>query len=161
WMIAAITLFPLLRLSPDALTLSYGQVNIFIALLVLLDLSSAIRFGSQTLPRGILLGIAAAIKLTPLIFIAFLVVTRQFRPATGALPPFLPSPLGPRVIAPTSSWVYWSTQVFNPKPSGTLLYISDQNLLSAIQRIIGALRTPVILVPFDVLFALGGLAVAA
>lgn len=161
WVIAAIALFPLLQLSPDALTLSYGQVNIFIALLVLLDLSSAIRFGSHTLPRGILLGIAAAIKLTPLIFIAFLVVTRQFRAATAALAAFLLCTLGALVVAPHSSWIYWSTQVFNAKHSGNLLYISDQNLQSAIQRIIGAHLALIILVPFGVLFALGGLAVAA
>jgi alpha-1,2-mannosyltransferase len=60
WIIAGIALFPILQLSPDALTLSYGQVNFFIAFLVLLDLTSTIRFGTHTLPRGILLGIAAA-----------------------------------------------------------------------------------------------------
>jgi len=128
WIIAAIALFPILQLSPDALTLSYGQVNFFIALLVLLDLTSTIRFGAHTLPRGILLGIAAAIKLIPLIFIAFLILTRQFRAAMAALAAFLLCTLGALAIAPRSSWVYWSAEVFNAKHSGNLLYISDQNL---------------------------------
>jgi alpha-1,2-mannosyltransferase len=161
WIIASIALFPILQLRPDALTLSYGQVNFFIALLVLLDLTSTIRFGAHTLPRGSLLGIAAAIKLIPLIFIAFLILTRQFRAAMTALAAFLLCTLGALAIAPRSSWVYWSTEVFNAKHSGNLLYISDQNLQSAIQRIIGAHLTLAILTPLSAVFALAGLQVAA
>src|SRR5215813_14236917 len=161
WIIAAIALFPLLQLSPDAFILSYGQVNYFVALMVLLDLSISIRFGGHTLPSGVLLGIAAAIKLEPLIFIAFLILTRQFRTAATAFATFLLCTLGAFAIARHSSWIYWSAEVFNAKRSGNLLYISDQNLQSAIQRIIGHTSDAAVLVFISAVFALGGLAVAA
>jgi alpha-1,2-mannosyltransferase len=63
WIIAGISLFPALRLDPALLTLDYGQINLCITLMVLADLTSR-----AALPRGVLVGIAAAIKLTPLIF---------------------------------------------------------------------------------------------
>ena len=94
WVGSTIVLLPVVLLDPDNLTLSFGQINFFIALLVLLDLTSAVTWRSRTLPRGVLLGIAAAIKLTPLIFIAFLFLTRQFRAGVTALVTFLACSLG-------------------------------------------------------------------
>jgi alpha-1,2-mannosyltransferase len=122
---------------------------------------NTIRFGAHTLPRGILVGIAVAIKLIPLIFVVLLILTRQFRAAMTALTTFLLCTLGALAIAPRSSWAYWSTEVFNAKHAGNLLYISDQNLQSTIQRIAGAHLTFVILTPLSAFFALAGLEVAA
>jgi alpha-1,2-mannosyltransferase len=87
--VALLVLFPVLRLSPDLLTLDYGQVNFLIALLIMADLAGTVRLRSRPLPRGLLLGFAAAVKLTPLIFIPFLVLTRQFRAAATAIGSFL------------------------------------------------------------------------
>jgi hypothetical protein len=61
WATAAIILFPALLLSPDLSTLDFGQVNFLIALLILLDLTCVISVRSHTLPRGVLLGVAAAL----------------------------------------------------------------------------------------------------
>jgi alpha-1,2-mannosyltransferase len=61
----------------------FGQINLFLMLLVIADLCrrppgkySAI---ARWVPRGILIGIAAAIKLTPGLFIVYLAVVRQWR----------------------------------------------------------------------------------
>ena len=161
WVGSTIVLLPVVLLDPDNLTLSFGQINFFIALLVLLDLTSAVKWRSRTLPRGVLLGIAAAIKLTPLIFIAFLFLTRQFRAAVTALVTFLACSLAALVIAPHSASLYWSTDIFEAHRSGNLLYISDQNLHSALQRIIGAPPSPILLGLLTVALAAGGLALAA
>jgi alpha-1,2-mannosyltransferase len=160
WAIAALVLLPVSLLSPDLLTLDFGQVNFLIALLVLLDLTSAITVRSHTAPRGVLLGIAAALKLTPLIFIPFLLVTRQFRAGVTALGAFLLCSLGAFAITPRSSLLYWSKEIFNPRRSGNLLYVSDQNLHSALQRVMAAPPSPLLLGSLTLLFAVGGLAAA-
>lgn len=160
WVGSAIALLPVVLLDPDNLTLSFGQINFFIALLVLLDLTSTVTWRSRTLPRGVLVGIAAAIKLTPLIFIPFLFLTRQFRAGVTALVTFLACSLGALVIAPHSAQLYWSTEIFDARRSGNLLYISDQDLHSALQRVIGAPPARMLLLGLTVLFIAGGLAVA-
>ena len=160
WATTALALFPALRLGPDLLTLDLGQVNLLIALLVLLDLTCVIRMPPHTVPRGVLLGITAAVKLTPLIFIPFLLATRQLRVGATALGTFLLCSLGTFAIAPHSSLLYWSTEIFNARRSGNLLYISDQNLSSALQRMMAAPPPPLLLDSLTILSAVGGLAVA-
>lgn len=172
--IAALVLLPVARLDPAALTLALGQVNIVIVLLVLADLTCVLRVGSRTrgggsgvVPpaggsmRGIGVGIAAAVKLTPLIFIPFLLLTRQFRAAAVALGTFLLCSLGIFAVAPHSSWLYWSTEIFDDRRSGNLRYISDQNLASALQRFTGGPVAPLLVGLSAAVFACGGLALAA
>ena len=160
WVIAVIVLFPVLWLSPDLLTFDFGQINFLIVLLVLLDLTCRIDVRSHTLPRGVLLGVAAALKLTPLIFIGWLLLTRQFRSAATALATFLICSLGAFALTPHSWLVYWSSEVFNEKRPGNLLFMSDQNLHSAVERMIGAPPAPLLLYSLTLLFAIGGLAIA-
>ena len=55
--------------------LAFGQINIFLMLLVIADFArSPVTPMGKRLPRGVLIGIAAAIKLTPLLFIVYLAV---------------------------------------------------------------------------------------
>lgn len=158
--LAACLLLPVLLLDPDRLTVSLGQVNFFVALLALTDLTCTLRIGQRTVPRGVLLGLAAAIKLTPLIFVPLLLLTRQFRAASVASLTFLLCSLGMLAIAPRSSGLYWSTEILDDKRSGNLLYVSDQNLHSALQRLIGSPPAPLLLGVLTVLLAGGGLAAA-
>jgi alpha-1,2-mannosyltransferase len=172
--IAALALLPVARLDPAALTLALGQINIVIVLLVLADLTCVLRVSTRTrggsrgvVPpassstRGIGVGIAAAVKLTPLIFIPFLLLTRQFRAAGIAFGTFLMCSLGIFAVAPHSSWLYWSTEIFDDRRSGNLRYISDQNLASALQRFAGGPVAPLLVGLVAALFASGGLALAA
>ncbi len=58
----------------------FGQINILLMLLVIADLARRddTTFGRRV-PRGLLIGLAAAIKLTPGLFIVYLAVARQWR----------------------------------------------------------------------------------
>jgi alpha-1,2-mannosyltransferase len=58
----------------------FGQINILLMLLVIADLTRRddTDFGRRV-PRGVLIGLAAAIKLTPGLFIVYLAVARQWR----------------------------------------------------------------------------------
>ena len=66
-------------LEPFRQTLSFGQINIYLALLVLVDLLVLGRRGSKW--TGVGIGLATAIKLTPGIFIIYLLVVGRWRAA--------------------------------------------------------------------------------
>lgn len=152
---------PVMLLRPDLDTLLIGQINIFIVLMVVTDLTCVIRLRSRTVPRGVLVGMAAAVKLTPLIFIPFLVLTRQFRAALTAAGTFVVCTLGTFVLAPHTSWHYWRTEIFDSGRSGNLLYVSDQNLRSALQRMIGTPAPRSLLDALTIVLAGAGLVLAA
>ncbi len=60
--------------------LGFGQINVLLMGLCLADLyRSDTSLLGRYLPRGVLVGVAAAIKLTPILFIVYFVVTRQRR----------------------------------------------------------------------------------
>ena len=62
---------------PVLQTLGFGQINLILMAMVLVDL---VAWESKPW-SGVLVGIAAGIKLTPLVFVAYLVVVRRYRAA--------------------------------------------------------------------------------
>jgi len=88
-----------LWLDPVRTTFYLGQINIVLLALVLLDLTGR--------RRGIGLGIAAAIKLTPLLFVVYLLLTRRVRTAATASATFLAATALGFVVAPADSVQYW------------------------------------------------------
>jgi alpha-1,2-mannosyltransferase len=99
--------FVSLPLTPVLQTLQLGQINFIIALLVLADLCR----GSGRL-RGVGVGIAAGIKLTPLIFIPYLMITRQYRAARVAAGSFLATVAIGFAAMPSFSWHYWTSTFY-------------------------------------------------
>lgn len=91
-------------IEPVQATLWWGQINVLLMALVLLDLLRP----NQARWRGMGLGLAAGIKLTPLIFLPYLLLTRQWRASAIATGTFaataaLTWPLQPR----DSAW-FWN-----------------------------------------------------
>lgn len=129
WAVLLVT--PAILLDPVLVNTYLGQLNVLIVALVVTDLG----LGSGRIPRGVLTGIAAAVKLTPLIFIPFLLLTRQRRAACWALATFVACGAAGFVVTPHASWLFWTKDVFLPSRAGNLLFISDQNLKSAAMRI--------------------------
>ncbi len=83
WRLFLLTLLaaaPALWLHPVYLTIVFGQVNLVLLMLVLIDVNRA----EHSRWKGVFIGIAAGIKLTPAIFIGYLLVTRRFRAALTA-----------------------------------------------------------------------------
>ena len=99
---------PAYRIEPVSLTFAFGQVNIVLAAMVLGDLTAQLRVGGRTLPRGVLVGIAAAVKLVPLVFVPYLFVTRQTRAAWISLGTFAVCSVAAAATGPRVSWSYWS-----------------------------------------------------
>jgi alpha-1,2-mannosyltransferase len=81
-----------------------GQVNLFLTLLVVADLCR--RDGARG--RGIAIGIAAGIKLTPGLFIVYLALTRRTREAVTALVTFAATVALGFATMPRAAWHYWT-----------------------------------------------------
>jgi alpha-1,2-mannosyltransferase len=147
---------PALLLDPVLETAYLGQVNTLVAALVVADLA----VGVPKLPRGILTGLAAAIKLTPLIFILYLVLTRQYRAACWAAGTFTLAGVIAAIVSPTASWLFWTKEMFDPSRAGGLLSISNQNLISAAMRIAHGPVPGSVLVPLLAAVLITGLALS-
>ena len=132
---ALLLMAPASWIEPVRLTLSFGQVNIVLAAMVLGDLTGHLRVGGRTLPRGVLLGLAAAVKLVPLVFVPYLFVTRQTRAAWVALVTFAVCSVGTALTDPSVSWSYWTKYATDAKRVGGVYYISNQSLRAVADRL--------------------------
>lgn len=139
-----------LLLEPVWQSLAFGQVNLFLLALVATDL-----LGPERRWSGWLTGLAAGLKLTPLAFLAWLLLTGRVRTARNLLLGFGASILGAFLLTPTASWAYWSTIVWDAGRIGGLAYSGNQSVLAALFRLSGSEPSTL------VWFAVAGLLAAA
>ncbi|ROO88288.1 alpha-1,2-mannosyltransferase [Actinocorallia herbida] len=121
-----------LLLEPVWHTLFLGQVNLFLIALVLADL----RRVAEGRPAGIGVGIAAAVKLTPGIFIVLLLAAGRVKAAVTAGAAFLICTGAAYLVAPDASRTYWLETFFDTSRVG-VPYISNQSPIGAAARILG------------------------
>ncbi|MFW0118760.1 glycosyltransferase 87 family protein [Rothia sp. P5764] len=88
--------------------LIFGQINLILVALCLADMT---RPPSRYLPRGVLLGIAAGIKLTPALFILFFVLTARWKPALVASATGLVTLVVSAVFLPATTFNYFSSRL--------------------------------------------------
>jgi alpha-1,2-mannosyltransferase len=127
-----LTIAVALPLEPVRHTFALGQVNLLLMALVFWDLSRLQR-GDRA---GMGIGIAAAIKLTPALFVVVLLVTRRFRDAAVAMGTFLVCTSLGFVVAPAASANYWSHLFYDTNRVGAP-YISNQSPFGAAARLLG------------------------
>jgi alpha-1,2-mannosyltransferase len=116
---------------PVAQTLSFGQVNLLLMVLVVADLSLADRRGI----KGAGTGIAAGVKLTPLIFSAHLLVTRRFRAFAVSIGTFVATIAIGFVLVPHESVKYWIDGTFYSAGHLGSNYGGNQSLYGMIERL--------------------------
>jgi alpha-1,2-mannosyltransferase len=119
-----------LFLEPARNTLGFGQVNIVLMAMMSLDcLTVAPRW-----PRGALTGLAAAVKLTPAVFVLFFLLRRDYK-AAGTTAAFFAAATGVGfLLAWHDSIRYWTDTVLRPGRIGGLSYASNQCLLAVLAR---------------------------
>ena len=123
---------PVLFFDPVRQTFLLGQVNIILALMIVADLTMDL-----PLPRGILVGLAAAIKVTPIILIPYLFLTRQGRAGLRAIASFVAAALLAVACNASTSWSYWTHYIRDPQRAGMLSWIGNQGILGATERMLG------------------------
>jgi alpha-1,2-mannosyltransferase len=114
-------------------TFLFGQVNIYLVALVGADLLFLTARGSRF--AGIGIGLATAIKLTPGIFIVYLLVTKRWRAALTASAAAAGATLVGAALAPDASRVFWTDALWNTDRVGALAFISNQSLNGAVARL--------------------------
>ncbi|SDN66998.1 glycosyltransferase 87 family protein [Allokutzneria albata] len=115
---------------PIRATLGYGQINLVLMLLVVADCL----LPRTPWPRGLLIGIAAAIKLTPASFLLFFLVRMQWKPILSAMAGFAAAGGIGWLVAPEDSLKYWTTLLLEPGRIGSAAFADNQSLRGALMR---------------------------
>lgn len=93
-----------MTLEPVSSTLDYGQINILLMALVAFDCLAK----RTPLPRGVLIGLAAAVKLTPAVFVLYFLLRRDFRAAVTTAAAFVAFSAVGAIATWSDSVIYWT-----------------------------------------------------
>ena len=116
--------------APAQSNLRFGQISVFIVLPALVDALGL----TPTRYRGILVGVAAAIKLTPLLFVVFFLIARRPRDAVRAVGAFVMCALAAALVLPGDSWTYWTGTMLQTSRIGNLASLGNQSLHGMLMR---------------------------
>ena len=129
-----------MALDPVWQTLYLGQINLILLALILTDVWAVSRGSSGSSGSaglaGIGVGVAAAIKLTPAIFIVFFLLARRTKAALVAAATFVACALVGFAVAPHASTLYWEHLSHDTRRVGAP-YISNQSPYATAIRIAG------------------------
>jgi alpha-1,2-mannosyltransferase len=123
-LVAAELLEPVLR------TLYAGQIDLLLLALVVLD----VLVDTPRWPRGLLIGLAAAVKLTPAVFLLYFLLRRDGRAAATAVVTFLAATALGFLLAGADSVRYWTGALWDTGRVGEPTYAGDQSLLGLLAR---------------------------
>ncbi|GAA2521905.1 glycosyltransferase 87 family protein [Pilimelia columellifera] len=118
--------------APVSSNVRFGQVSVLLVALVLADVAGV-------LPRplrGVGVGVAAAVKLTPIIFILGFVVVRRWRPlAWRAAATFVVATAVTWWALPAESERFWLVELWHVERIGNLASTANQSLNGALLRL--------------------------
>jgi alpha-1,2-mannosyltransferase len=133
WFALALTLPLVSWLEPVRETFTFGQVNFILTGLIVLDLLLAVPRRSRL--AGVGIGLAAAIKLTPAIFVVYLLLTRQWRAAATAVA----TAIGATLLGAALMWhdtvLFWTDLLWRTERIGHPDRIQNQSLMGMLARI--------------------------
>jgi alpha-1,2-mannosyltransferase len=120
----------LLMSAPGQSNVRFGQVSVFVVLLALADAVGVV----PARWRGVLVGIAAAVKLTPLLFVVFFLLAGRRREAVRATASFAGCGVLAGVLIPQASWTYWTSAMLSTSRIGDLAALGNQSLNGILLR---------------------------
>jgi alpha-1,2-mannosyltransferase len=123
----------ILAMEPLRETIPLGQINMLLIVLILLDL--LVLGPRRNNWMGVGIGLATAIKLTPGIFIVYLLLTRQWRAAATAAGTAAGVTLLTAAIAPRASWDFWTHALWDTTRVGRTDITGNQSLLGLLHRL--------------------------
>ncbi|HYP46830.1 MAG TPA: glycosyltransferase 87 family protein [Propionibacteriaceae bacterium] len=151
WLLGLLGIAVVLAVEPIRTTLGYGQVNTLLMALVVADLlPDPPGERRRRIPQGTLIGLAAAIKLTPALFVVFLFLLGRHRAALTGIASFAAFTLVGTLFQFRQTLEFWGGLSGGNTRTASPLYTGNQSLLGAFFRVVGPSTTT----------ALAGLAVA-
>ena len=158
-----------LATEPVQQTLALGQVNLLLMLLVVADLLTAGALtpgglkGRTRWWYGLGIGIAAGVKLTPLIFIPYLLLIRRYRQAATATAVFAATAALGYALLPRDSSTYWAHGLF--LKANRIVFLGtrgNQSLRGVLTRLAGSVSSGTVpWIAAAILVAIAGLVAAA
>lgn len=136
WVLGLVGAGALVAIEPLRTTLGYGQVNTLLMALVVFDL---LPDRTRRWPRGVAIGVAAAIKLTPALFGVFALFARRARMAWTSAGAFAIATLVGFLVLPHESLRFWTGDI--PADTSGPQYVGNQSLTGLTTRFFG-LNTP-------------------
>jgi alpha-1,2-mannosyltransferase len=118
-----------LLLEPVQSNMDFGQINLLLMMLVVVDLNQ-----SRRKFRGLAIGLAAAVKLTPIVYLLFFAVRRDWRSVTQGVATFSALSLIAWLILPRDSALYWFHEATDAGRAGSLGFVSNQSLNGMLHR---------------------------
>ncbi|WBB89187.1 glycosyltransferase family 87 protein [Verrucosispora sp. WMMC514] len=133
WFAFAVALCLVAAFEPMRETINFGQVNTLLLFLVAVDLLRLLPGGNRW--AGVGIGLATAIKLTPGIFIVYLLVTRRWRAAVTASGTATAATVLAAALFPDASREFWTSALWNTGRVGELAFVSNQSLRGVVARL--------------------------
>ncbi len=134
WAVVGLATAAALWLEPVTTTLGYGQIDLVIAALILFDIARP----DTAKSKGAALGLAAGLKLTPLLFVPYLLLTGRRRAAAVASCVFAGTVAVGFAVLPSDAARYWGAAFLDPSRVGRVADSANQSLEGAIARLTGA-----------------------
>lgn len=172
WVLGLMAVAVVLVVEPIRTTLGYGQINTFLMAFCMIDLipdrtmidtRAADRRAGRLLPAGILTGLAAALKLTPALFVVFALALGRRKLFARAVITFLALAAIAAVIQPHASLHFWRDLATGNTgaPSGPI-YVGNQSLTGVATRLTDSASSSVVVgaLGFGALVAVASLIVS-
>jgi len=125
----------LLQTLPVSDGFRFGQVNAIVVTLCLADGARRVRPERRWWPPGALVGLAAAVKLTPAAFWVHYAVARRWRALAASVVSAAAATLVAAAAAPSASVTFWTDALLDPERLGPNDGVSNQSLRGALMRI--------------------------
>lgn len=143
WVLAVVSVCVVVAMEPIRTTLGYGQVNTLLMLLVVADLlpdrpapdGIARR---RLIPQGTLIGLAAAIKLTPLLFVVFLLLLGRRRAAIVSTVTFAALTVIGAVVMWQGTVTFFTGLLGGDTKTSGPQYVGNQSMVGVTTRLLGA-----------------------
>jgi alpha-1,2-mannosyltransferase len=125
WFAFAVAVCLALAFEPVRETITFGQVNTLLLTLVAGDMLFGVARGRKW--AGVGIGVAAAIKLTPGVFILYLLLTRRWRAAATAIGATAAATTLAAALFPDQSREFWTSALWDTNRVGSLTNLSNQS----------------------------------
>lgn len=131
WLAAAIVAPAVIFFEPIRSNFDFGQINVVLMTLVIADCVPR----KTPWPRGMLLGLAIALKLTPAVFLLYFVLRRDTRALIVSAASAVVGTLAGFAFTWSDSFEYWTETVRNTDRIGTATLNTNQNIAGALARL--------------------------
>lgn len=131
WLTALIVAWATLYWEPIAANFAFGQINVVLMTLVIAECVPR----HTPWPRGILLGLGIALKLTPAVFLLYFVLRRDRRAVLTSLASVVAAVAAGFALAWQDSWEYWTHTVRNTDRIGSASLNTNQNIAGTLARL--------------------------